>query len=152
MRRHRTAGISTEGVLRWQSQPRQRLDDPQVRQLISHDEDRNNIYLFLRTSARRAEIMYAVIRSYSGSGASELAELINERKEEAESILRPINGFVSWTLINTDSGCATVTVCQEKAGTDESMQVARDWIAENATNLRVDPPSVTEGPVPVHLS
>ena len=96
--------------------------------------------------------MYAVIRSYSGSGASELAELINERKEEAESILRPINGFVSWTLINTDSGCATVTVCQEKVGTDESMQVARDWIAENASNLSVDPPSVTEGPVPVHLS
>ncbi len=48
-------GISTEGVFRWQSQPRQRLDDPQVRQLISHDEDRNNIYLFLRTSARVAD-------------------------------------------------------------------------------------------------
>ena len=96
--------------------------------------------------------MYAVIRSYSGSGASDLAELISERREEAESILRPITGFVTWTLIITDGGCATVTVCQDKAGTDESMQVARDWIRENASELNVDPPSVSEGPVAIHLS
>jgi hypothetical protein len=101
---------------------------------------------------QEATIMYAVIRSYSGSGASELAELINERKEEAEAILRPISGFVSWTLINTDSGCATVTVCDDKAGTDESSQVARNWIMENASDISVDPPSVTEGSVPIHLA
>ena len=93
--------------------------------------------------------MHAVIRTYSGSGAS---ELISERREEAESILRPINGFVSWTLISTEGGCASVTVCQDKAGTDESIQVARNWIQENASELSVDPPSVSEGPVTIHLS
>lgn len=96
--------------------------------------------------------MYAVIRSYSGSGASELVDLIAERKAEVESILRSISGFVSWTLINTDGGGATVTVCQDKAGTDESMQVAREWIQKNASDLSVDPPSVSEGSVPLHLS
>ena len=45
-------GISTEGILRWQSQPRQSLSDRTIRELISHNEDRNSIYLFLRTASR----------------------------------------------------------------------------------------------------
>lgn len=45
-------GISTEGILRWQSQPQQSLADRTVRELTAHDEDRNTIYLFLRTQAR----------------------------------------------------------------------------------------------------
>src|SRR5215472_9899945 len=32
--------VTEEGVLTWQSQPRQRLSDPQIRQLIRHDETR----------------------------------------------------------------------------------------------------------------
>jgi hypothetical protein len=96
--------------------------------------------------------MYAVIKNYSGSGASELAELTNERKEEAENILRPINGFASWTLMGTDDGCATVTICQDKTGIDESIQVARNWIQENTSDLSVDPPSVSKGPVSIHLT
>ena len=46
-------GITDEGVLSWQSQPRQSLDDPRVLQWISHDEFLSNIYLFLRTSGNR---------------------------------------------------------------------------------------------------
>jgi hypothetical protein len=46
--------ITTEGVLSWQSQPKQRLAHPQITQLIAHDELRNTIYLFLRTAAGRA--------------------------------------------------------------------------------------------------
>jgi len=46
-------GISTEGVLRWQSQPSQGLDDVRVQRLIGHDPDRNSVHLFLRTAARR---------------------------------------------------------------------------------------------------
>jgi hypothetical protein len=43
-------GITTEGVLTWQSQPRQSLSDKQILQFIRHDELRNSIYLFLRTN------------------------------------------------------------------------------------------------------
>jgi hypothetical protein len=45
-------GISNEGILRWQSQPQQKLADRTIRELIAHDEDRNSIYLFLRTAPR----------------------------------------------------------------------------------------------------
>ena len=45
-------GISTEGLLRWQSQPSQGFDHPQIKQFIAHDETKNSIYLFLRTRIR----------------------------------------------------------------------------------------------------
>jgi hypothetical protein len=37
-----------------------------------------------------------------------------------------------------------VTVCQDKAGTDESSQRVAEWVKENFSP-RVDPPAITEG-------
>ena len=59
---------------------------------------------------------------------------------------------MSYTLFRTDDGGATVTVCKDKAGTDESLQVARDWVATNASDLGVGAPAVTEGAVGMHLT
>lgn len=96
--------------------------------------------------------MYAVVRNYTGSGAKELFALLEEKKTEVESIIRSVTGFVAYSLIRTDEGGVTVTVCQDKAGTDESIQVARDWIQTNASDLGVNPPSISEGLVPLHFS
>jgi len=95
--------------------------------------------------------MHAVIRNYSGAGASELFEMLEQRKPEVEAIIRGVSGFEAYLLIRTDGGGVTVTVCQDKAGTDESLQVARDWIQENAANLATNPPDVSEGEVVLHL-
>lgn len=46
-------GITEQGVLSWQSQPRQGLEDFKILQFINHDELRNVIYLFLRTSVNQ---------------------------------------------------------------------------------------------------
>jgi hypothetical protein len=42
--------ITFDGVLSWQSQPAQRLDDEVIREFIGHDDRINNIHLFLRTA------------------------------------------------------------------------------------------------------
>src|SRR5678815_822486 len=47
--------ITTDGVLTWQSQPRQKLENPQIRRLIEHDEELHSIHLFLRTDERRVQ-------------------------------------------------------------------------------------------------
>ena len=96
--------------------------------------------------------MYAVVRNYSGSGAAQLFDLLEERKSEVETIIRSVAGLVTYSLIRTNDGGVTVTVCQDKAGADESMQIARDWIQKNASDLSVSPPSVSEGSVKVHVS
>jgi hypothetical protein len=96
--------------------------------------------------------MYTVVRTYSGPGAKELFDIIEERQNDVEGVIRAVAGFVSWTLVRTSDGGFTVTVCQEKAGTDESSQVARDWVAENAPDIGANPPQVSEGSVAIHLS
>lgn len=42
-------GIDFSGLLRWQSQPKQKFETPNVQKLISYNENTNSIYLFLRT-------------------------------------------------------------------------------------------------------
>lgn len=41
--------ISEDGIINWQSQPRQSLADRQIQQFIHHDPTKNDIHLFLRT-------------------------------------------------------------------------------------------------------
>lgn len=41
--------VTEDGVLPWQSQPRQRLADATIQEFIQHDDRKNSIYLFLRT-------------------------------------------------------------------------------------------------------
>ena len=91
--------------------------------------------------------MYAVIRTYSGKGAKELFDILEKRKSEVESVIRPVKGFVSYTLARSGDGGFSVTVCQDKAGADESVQVAREWVAKNASNTGAGAPKVSEGPV-----
>ena len=95
--------------------------------------------------------MHAVVRTYSGQGAKELFDLLEQRKSEVEDVIRSVSGFQAYTLIRTDDGGVTVTVCDDKAGTGQSLQVARDWIQENASDLGTSPPSVSEGRVVLKL-
>lgn len=96
--------------------------------------------------------MHAVIRTYSGSGANELFDLLQKRKSDVEDLMRSIEGFVAYDLVQTASGGTSFTVCQDRAGTDESVRRARQWIATNASDIRANDPAVSEGPVIVHLS
>ena len=96
--------------------------------------------------------MHGIVRSYSGPGAKELFNLLETRKEEVEGILRGVTGFVSYSLIHTEEGGISVTVCQDRDGTEESSQVARDWVQANAADLNISPPVVSEGSVVLHIS
>ena len=96
--------------------------------------------------------MHAVVRTYSGQGAKELVDLLEQRKAEVESLIRSVSGFHAYSVIRTDDGGVTVTICQDKTGTDESLQLARDWIQQNASDLGTSPPVVSEGSVVLQLS
>ena len=95
--------------------------------------------------------MHAVLRNYSGKGTKALFDIIEKNKAEVENVIRPIKGFVSYSLVRTSRGGFSVTVCQDKAGTDESIRAARDWIAKNAGKTGAAAPTVSEGTVMLHL-
>ena len=95
--------------------------------------------------------MQAVIRAYSGKGAKELFDVLEKRAADLQPLMRSVKGFVSYTLARSGSGGFSVTVCQDKAGIDESIQKAKDWIANNAANTGAGAPQVSDGAVIVHL-
>jgi len=86
--------------------------------------------------------MHAVVRTYSGEGAKELFDLLEKRKSDVESLIRTVKGFVSYSLVRTADGGISVTVCQDKAGADDSVQKAKDWIGGNASNIGARAPKV----------
>lgn len=96
--------------------------------------------------------MHAVLRKYSGSGAKELFDLLEEHKADVESAIGAVTGLVSYSLIRTADGGVSVTVCDDQTGTDQSVQVARDWIQANAPDIGAAPPTVLEGTPIVHVS
>jgi hypothetical protein len=95
--------------------------------------------------------MHAVVRNYSGAGAKQLFDLLEQRKVEVESVIRKVPGLVSYTLVRSGDGGMSVTVCKDKAGADESLKVAREWIQKNASNIHANPPVVAEGSVIVEI-
>lgn len=96
--------------------------------------------------------MHAVSRFYSGPGATELFDALAAHKEDVQAQIGSVPGFVSYTLFHSDDGGVSITVCQDKAGTDASLAVARDWIKQNLPNLTVNPPGVSEGEVILNVS
>jgi hypothetical protein len=95
--------------------------------------------------------MHTVVRSYSGKGGKELFDVLEKNKADVEKTLRTVKGLVSYTLVRSADGGFSVTVCNDKAGTDESLQKAKDWIAKNAAGTGVAAPKVSEGSVVLHL-
>jgi hypothetical protein len=51
-----------------------------------------------------------------------LFDVLEKNKEDLEKTLRSVKGLVSYTLVRSADGGFSVTVCNDKAGTDESVE------------------------------
>jgi hypothetical protein len=97
--------------------------------------------------------MHAVVRTYAGASAKDLFDVLEAKKMDVERAIRAVPGFVSYSLIRTNGGGASVTVCEDKAGVDRSVEVAREWIRANASHiLASDPPSISDGSIILQLN
>ena len=88
--------------------------------------------------------MYAVVRTYSGQGASEIFDVIEQREEDVKALITGVPGFVNYAAVRSGDGGVTVTVCEDKAGTDESSRRAAEFVKENVS-ATANPPAITEG-------
>ena len=89
--------------------------------------------------------MYMVVRRYTG--ASALADAMAQREQEVRELISAVPGFRAYYAARTnDGGVATVTICDSKQGTDESIRRAGEWVRTNLTGASaVDAPQITEG-------
>lgn len=95
--------------------------------------------------------MYVVTRSYSGQGGSALFDALAEREDDVKALISTVPGFTLYAAFRNDGGGQTVTVCQDKAGTDESSRRAAEWVKENLSTTG-SPPVITEGSTVIQFS
>jgi hypothetical protein len=95
--------------------------------------------------------MYTVVRSYSGTGAKELFDSLEQNRDEIEGLIRAVKGAMGYTLARPVDGGISVTVCESKAVADETVQIAADWVRAN-TSTGASAPRVSEGETILHFS
>ena len=94
--------------------------------------------------------MYAVVRRYTGGG--QLADALVQKRSEVEELLRGVPGFRAYYALRAGDGTvATVTVCDDQAGTSESSRRAADWVRQNLSGVSMSAPEVTEGETVLNL-
>jgi len=96
--------------------------------------------------------MQVVIRKYAGKDAAALIDLLEKRATEVQSLMRSVKGLVSYKVARSEGGGFTVTVCNDRAGIDESIQKAKEWIAKNAAHLGAVTPEVSIGDMIVQVN
>jgi hypothetical protein len=95
--------------------------------------------------------MHAVVRTYSGEGASELFDLLGQREEDVKTLISGVPGFVNYAAVRSGDGGVTITLCEDKAGTDESSRRAAEWVKENI-GATASPPTITAGDTTLQFS
>ncbi len=90
-------------------------------------------------------------RDDSGPGAKKLFAELEKNKAKVETLMKPVKGLVSYSLVNTGDGGMSVTVCKDQKGIDDSVRIAAEWIKENLPSGATKP-TVAEGSVVVHLT
>ena len=94
--------------------------------------------------------MFAVIRHYHFD-PKDGAEIDRRIREEFVPIVKNAKGFVRYYWLDTGDGeGASLSVFKDRAGADDSVRLAADWVKENLSKLLIEKPEVIEGPVKAH--
>jgi hypothetical protein len=92
--------------------------------------------------------MYATVRIYAGK--NDLIAGMLEHEESVKSAIGAVRGFRSYAIVAaSDGGAASVTICDDQAGAEESNRAAAAWIAENLPGLSLAPPVISAGEVAI---
>ena len=88
--------------------------------------------------------MYVVVRRYTG--ASKLIDAMVGRQGEVKDLISSVPGFRAYYAVNTgNGGVATITACDDQAGTAESSRRAAEWVRNNVSGVTISPPEISEG-------
>ena len=88
--------------------------------------------------------MYATFRWYSDS---DLADRLAARADDIRAAISPVAGLRAYYLVRTDNGTVSVTIADDRAGTEESNSVAANWLRENMPDVASSPPAISGGEV-----
>ena len=94
--------------------------------------------------------MFAVIRHYHFA-TSDSAEIDRLIQDEFVPIISKAPGFVRYYWLDTGAGeGASFGVFKDKAGADESVRLAADFVRTKMARLFREQPVIIEGPIKAH--
>ena len=94
--------------------------------------------------------MFAVIRHYHFD-KKDSAEIDRLVQDEFVPLIRGAEGFVRYYWLDTGNGeGASFGVFKDKAGADESVHLAADYVRDHLSKLLTQKPEIIEGPVAAH--
>jgi hypothetical protein len=94
--------------------------------------------------------MFAVIRHYHFDPKNS-AEIDRQVREGFVPLIRKAKGFKQYYWLDTGNGQgASFGLFADKAGADESVHLAADFVHEHLSKLLTQKPEVIEGPVVAH--
>jgi hypothetical protein len=93
--------------------------------------------------------MYAVIRQYTGADA--LNDALVARSSEIEALLRGVPGFISYYAVRDGDRSTTITICEDQAGADASVQVAAGFVRQEGIQISGGAPQVSGGELILHF-
>lgn len=93
---------------------------------------------------------FAVIRHYHFDPRN-AAEIDRRVRDGFVPLIRQARGFIRYYWLDTGNGeGASFGLFKDKAGADESVRLAADFIREHLSGLMTSKPEVIEGPVVAH--
>ena len=94
--------------------------------------------------------MFAVIRHYHFN-PKDSAEIDRRVREDFVPIVKKAKGFLRYYWLNSGKGeAASVSIFWDKAGADESVRLAADYVQERLSKLITQKPEIIEGPIKAH--
>ena len=93
--------------------------------------------------------MFATVRKYNAIPT--LVEDLIKKQDDIKSVLRPINGFHAYYLLKTSDGALSMTVCEDRAGAEESNRVEATWFKDKFPTFSTRPPEISSGEVRITL-
>jgi len=94
--------------------------------------------------------MFAVIRHYHFN-KKDSAEIDRAVREEFVPIVRKAKGFRRYYWLDTGEGeAASFGIFDDKAGADESVRIAADYVRDHLSKLLTQKPEIIEGPIVAH--
>jgi len=94
--------------------------------------------------------MFAVMRHYHFD-AKNSAEIDRQIREGFVPLLKKAKGFVRYYWLDTGKGeGASISVYKDKAGADESVRLAAQFVRDHMSKLLTQKPEIVEGPVKAH--
>jgi hypothetical protein len=94
--------------------------------------------------------MFAVVRHYhfDKKDSKEIDRLV---QDEFVPLIKKAKGFVRYYWLDTGAGeGASFSVFKDKAGADESVRLAADFIKTKMAKVVMQKPEVIEGPIKAH--